>query len=62
MIEMENDLLKNQKFNNRAQRKIEMTKLLFLGIEEKDEIYQSYQSIISNQWNGVQINANKALQ
>ena len=32
---------------------------MFFGLK-KDEIYQSYQSIISNQWNGVQINANKS--
>ena len=62
MIEMEkNDLLKNQKILIiEPNEKIENDKTFCFWAEEKDEIYQSYQSIISNQWNGVQINANKS--
>ena len=61
MIEME----KNELFFNKKiliiepNEKVENDKTFCFWAEEKDEIYQSYQSIISNQWNGVQINANK---
>ena len=61
MTEME----KNELFFNKKiliiepNEKVENDKT-FVWAEEKDEIYQSYQSIISNQWNGVQINANKS--
>lgn len=62
MIEME----KNELFFNKKiliiepNEKVENDKTFCFWAEEKDEIYQSYQSIISNQWDGVQINANKS--